>query len=74
MLFVCFNGVTRFFKSFYRAAVPAAYYPGIEARWQNFAKEYPDAKQIDSVTGLGAKERCLSPARFAEKVQVDVES
>jgi hypothetical protein len=61
--------------------LPAAYYPGIESRWRNFAKEYPDAKQIDSTTGLGVEERCLAPARFAEKalllpylqIQIDVD-
>jgi hypothetical protein len=47
--------------------LPAAYYPGIEQRWQNFANEYPDAKKIDSTVGLGLEERHLSPAKFADK-------
>jgi hypothetical protein len=47
--------------------LPAAYYPGIEKRWQGFADQYPDAKKIDTATGLGVEERRLSPAKFAEK-------
>jgi hypothetical protein len=64
--------------------LPAAYYPGIEQRWQSFAKEYPEAKKIDSTTGLGIVERHLSPAKFADKplllpyleirVEVDLDS
>ncbi|KAG7338162.1 aldehyde/histidinol dehydrogenase [Nitzschia inconspicua] len=47
--------------------LPAAYYPGIEERWNNFAKEYPDAKKIESTTGLGIEERHLSAPKFANK-------
>jgi hypothetical protein len=47
--------------------LPVAYYPGIEQRWQCFAKEYPAAKKIDSTTGLGVEDRHLSPAKFADK-------
>jgi len=47
--------------------LPVAYYPGIEARWQNFANQYPGAKKIESATGLGVEERHLSPAKFSDK-------
>lgn len=61
--------------------LPCAYYPGIEQRWNSFAKEYPSAKKIESTTGLDVKDRHLSPAKFADKplvlpylkIEVDVD-
>ncbi|KAL3919059.1 MAG: hypothetical protein SGILL_003945 [Bacillariaceae sp.] len=50
--------------------LPAAYYPGIEQRWQGFVDQYPDAKKIDTATGLGIEKRKLSPAKFADKARV----
>jgi hypothetical protein len=54
-------------QSLAKHTLPVAYYPGIQERWQSFAKEYPNAKKIDSTTGLGIEERHLSPAKFSDK-------
>jgi acyl-CoA reductase-like NAD-dependent aldehyde dehydrogenase len=40
--------------------LPVPYYPGATQRWQTFRDQYPQAKRIDSTTGLGVKERQLS--------------
>mmetsp|Transcript_16082 Transcript_16082/g.33009 ORF Transcript_16082/g.33009 Transcript_16082/m.33009 type:complete len:634 (+) Transcript_16082:132-2033(+) len=47
--------------------LPAAYYPGVEKRWKTFSDEYPDAKKIDSNTGMGVIERKLCAGGLNEK-------
>ncbi|GKY93037.1 hypothetical protein MPSEU_000272000 [Mayamaea pseudoterrestris] len=41
-----------------KRTVPAAYYPGATQRWEQFRKQYSDAKQLGH--GVNAKERMVS--------------
>lgn len=40
--------------------LPVPYYPGAAQRWQTFRDHYPQAKLVESTSGLGVKERHLS--------------
>lgn len=41
--------------------LPVPYYPGARKRWEQFRKNYPDGRLVDSTTGQGVKERGLRP-------------
>jgi len=49
--------------------LPVAYYPGIEQRWQEFRKAYPDAKELGKKTPIDQQiqERGLKSALGANK-------
>jgi hypothetical protein len=40
--------------------LPVAYYPRTKERWQSYRDKYPDAKEVDSSTGMGVAERKLT--------------
>eukprot|EP00536_Pseudo-nitzschia_multiseries_P003183 jgi/Psemu1/322904/estExt_fgenesh1_pg.C_470030 len=47
--------------------LPVAYYPNTEQRWKKFSEQYPDAKKIESKTGMGIEERKLSAGGVNKK-------
>lgn len=47
--------------------LPVAYYSGIKSRWRAFRDQYPEAKILDSNSGLGIKERQLLPPLLGEE-------
>lgn len=50
-----------------RHRLPVAYYPGIEQRWKGFATNYPDARRLESTSGLGVEERRLLAPPSSDK-------
>jgi hypothetical protein len=40
--------------------LPVAYCPGTKERWQSYRDKYPDAKEVDSSTGMGVDQRKLT--------------
>jgi hypothetical protein len=54
--------------------LPVAYCPGTKERWQSYRDKYPDAKEVDSSTGMGCLRSGLKDRQDLDSYQRDIES